>query len=330
RRPHDPRLRSDRPRRRPGRPPRPRVGGARRAARRSADPRRRVHGGVGSDALPAARRQRGAVPAARPPCPGTRRAVAHHPVGGGGVAVGGPSGGRGRRDRQRPHRPVPPAGDDRRGRAPAGRDHRRPRRVRRLRRIQGSPGRAPGRHPLPGGARPPRRFGDGLRSDQRPRPGEGMSSSSGHLYGVGLGPGDPELITRKAARLIAEADVVAYYSGTHGRSIARSIAADLIPEGVVEERLVYPVTTGTTDHPGGYEGAIAEFYDDSARRLAEHLERGRDVVVLCEGDPLFYGSYMYLHDRLALRFPAEVVPGVTSVSAASAAVARPLVRRTDV
>ncbi|HLU96052.1 MAG TPA: SAM-dependent methyltransferase, partial [Thermobifida alba] len=87
-----------------------------------------------------------------------------------------------------------------------------------------------------------------------------MSSSSGHLYGVGLGPGDPELITRKAARLIAEADVVAYYSGTHGRSIARSIAADLIPEGVVEERLVYPVTTGTTDHPGGYEGAIAEFY----------------------------------------------------------------------
>jgi len=157
-----------------------------------------------------------------------------------------------------------------------------------------------------------------------------MSSSSGHLYGVGLGPGDPELITRKAARLIAEADVVAYYSGTHGRSIARSIAADLIPEGVVEERLVYPVTTGTTDHPGGYEGAIAEFYDASARRLAAHLERGRDVVVLCEGDPLFYGSYMYLHDRLAPRFPAEVVPGVTSVSAASAAVARPLVRRTDV
>ncbi|TDQ55040.1 precorrin-2 C(20)-methyltransferase [Actinorugispora endophytica] len=157
-----------------------------------------------------------------------------------------------------------------------------------------------------------------------------MSSTPGRLHGVGLGPGDPELITRKAARLIGGADVVAYYSGTHGRSIARSIAAELIPDGAVEERLVYPVTTGTTDHPGGYDGAIADFYDASAERLAAHLARGLDVVVLCEGDPLFYGSYMYLHDRLAPRFPAEVVPGVTSVSAASAATANPLVRRTDV
>ena len=129
-----------------------------------------------------------------------------------------------------------------------------------------------------------------------------MSSTPGRLYGVGLGPGDPEFITRKAARLIAEADVIAYYSGTHGRSIARSIAADVIPEGVIEEKLVYPVTTGTTDHPGGYEGAITEFYDASAQRLAAHLSQGRDVVVLCEGDPLFYGSYMYLHDRLASGF----------------------------
>lgn len=157
-----------------------------------------------------------------------------------------------------------------------------------------------------------------------------MSSTPGRLYGVGLGPGDPEFITRKAARLIAEADVIAYYSGTHGRSIARSIAADVIPEGVIEEKLVYPVTTGTTDHPGGYEGAITEFYDASAQRLAAHLSQGRDVVVLCEGDPLFYGSYMYLHDRLASRFPTEIVPGVTSISAASAAAACPLVRRTDV
>ncbi|WP_068154977.1 precorrin-2 C(20)-methyltransferase [Rhodococcus phenolicus] len=154
--------------------------------------------------------------------------------------------------------------------------------------------------------------------------------STGRLYGVGLGPGDPELITRKAARLIADADVIAYHSGTHGRSIARSIAAEIIPVGVVEERMVYPVTTGTTEHPGGYDGAIAEFYDDCARRLAAHLEAGRTVVVLCEGDPLFYGSYMYLHDRLADRYTAEVVPGVTSFSAAAAATAEPLVRRTDV
>lgn len=154
--------------------------------------------------------------------------------------------------------------------------------------------------------------------------------NTGRLFGVGLGPGDPELVTRKAARLIGEADVIAYHSGTHGRSIARSIAAELIPATAVEEPLVYPVTTGTTDHPGGYDGAIADFYDECAGRLAGHLEAGRTVVVLCEGDPLFYGSYMYLHDRLADRFAAEVVPGVTSFSAAAAAAAEPLVRRTDV
>ena len=150
------------------------------------------------------------------------------------------------------------------------------------------------------------------------------------LHGVGLGPGDPELITRKAARLIAAADVVAYHSGTHGRSIARSIAAELLPPGVVEEALVYPVTTERSEHPGGYQGAMTQFYDESAERLAVHLRAGRSVVVLCEGDPLFYGSYMYLHDRLAPHFPAEVVPGVTSVSAAAAAIGEPLVRHQDV
>ena len=153
---------------------------------------------------------------------------------------------------------------------------------------------------------------------------------TGRLFGVGLGPGDPELVTVKAARLIGAADVVAYHSGTHGRSIARSIAAGLLPAGVLEESLVYPVTTGETTHPYGYRGAVDEFYDESADRLAGHLAAGRTVVVLCEGDPMFYGSFMYLHDRLSDRFPTEVVPGVTSVAAATAAAAMPLVRQQDV
>ncbi|GAA0937796.1 precorrin-2 C(20)-methyltransferase [Actinocorallia libanotica] len=153
---------------------------------------------------------------------------------------------------------------------------------------------------------------------------------TGKLYGVGVGPGDPDLLTLKAARLIAGADVIAYHAKSSGRSNARRIAAGLFPEGVIEERLVYPVTTGTTDHPGGYAGAIAQFYEESAERLARHLTAGRDVVLLSEGDPLFYGSYMYMHDRLSPRFPAEIVPGVTSVSAATAAIASPLVRHTDV
>jgi precorrin-2 C20-methyltransferase/precorrin-3B C17-methyltransferase len=137
-------------------------------------------------------------------------------------------------------------------------------------------------------------------------------------------------MTVKAARLIGEADVIAYHSARHGRSIARSVAEPYLREGQLEEALVYPVTTETTDHPGGYEGAITDFYDRSAQRLAEHLDAGRDVVVLCEGDPFFYGSYMYMHERLADRYEAQAVPGVTSVSAAASVLGRPLVQRDEV
>lgn len=154
--------------------------------------------------------------------------------------------------------------------------------------------------------------------------------TTGRLYGVGLGPGDPELITRKAARLIGDADVIAYHAGVGKQSNARRTAAELIPEQVVEEELRYPITTGSTDHPGGYAGLITEFYEECAARLAAHLEAGRDVVVLAEGDPLFYGSFMYLHDRLSRRFPTEVVPGVPAFAAATAVLATPLVRQTDV
>jgi precorrin-2 C20-methyltransferase / precorrin-3B C17-methyltransferase len=154
--------------------------------------------------------------------------------------------------------------------------------------------------------------------------------SDGTLYGVGLGPGDPELVTVKAARLIGAADVVAYHCARHGRSVARSIAEPYLRDGQVEERLVYPVTTEATDHPGGYEGAMEEFYAAAADRLMAHLAAGRDVVLLAEGDPLFYSSYMHMHKRVSGRFATVIVPGVTSVSAASAALAMPLVEGDDV
>ena len=153
---------------------------------------------------------------------------------------------------------------------------------------------------------------------------------SGWLRGVGVGPGDPELVTVKAARLIGEADVVAFHSGPRGDSIARRIASAYFADDVIEELLVYPVTTGSTDHPLGYHGLMADFYDASAVRLAAHLDSGRNVVVLAEGDPLFYGTYMYLHDRLADRYDTAVVPGVTSVSGSAAAVATGLCRHEDV
>ena len=153
---------------------------------------------------------------------------------------------------------------------------------------------------------------------------------SGRLYGVGVGPGDPELITLKAARLIGAADVVVYHQGVGKQSNARRIAADLIPAGVVEEALVYPVTTQTTEHPGGYAGAMADFYAECAERVRAHLEAERDVVVLAEGDPMLYGSFMYLHDRLSGDFETQVIAGVPAFAAATATTALPLVRQTDV
>ncbi|MFF9555401.1 precorrin-2 C(20)-methyltransferase [Streptomyces albus] len=144
------------------------------------------------------------------------------------------------------------------------------------------------------------------------------------MLGVGLGPGDPSLMTVRAVEAIAEADVVAYHSARHGRSIARSIAARHLRPDHIEEALVYPVTTEGTDHPGGYRGALEEFYAEAAARLAAHLDAGRTVAVLAEGDPLFYGSYQHMHKRLAHRYPTEVIPGVTSVSASAARLGTPL------
>ncbi|MEU1850874.1 precorrin-2 C(20)-methyltransferase [Streptomyces sp. NPDC019990] len=155
-------------------------------------------------------------------------------------------------------------------------------------------------------------------------------STKGRLYGVGLGPGDPSLMTVRAVEVIAGADVIAYHSARHGRSIARSIAAQHIRADHIEERLVYPVTTETTDHPGGYKGAIEEFYAEASARLAAHLDAGRTVAVLAEGDPLFYGSYMHMHKRLADRYDTEVIPGVTSVSAAAARLGTPLAEGEEV
>ncbi|MFJ9142415.1 precorrin-2 C(20)-methyltransferase [Streptomyces griseus] len=153
---------------------------------------------------------------------------------------------------------------------------------------------------------------------------------TGTLYGVGLGPGDPNLMTLRAVQAIGDADVVAYHSARHGRSIARSIAAAHLRPDHIEEALVYPVTTETTDHPGGYRGALEEFYEKAAARLAAHLDAGLTVAVLAEGDPMFYGSYMHMHKRLADRYPTEVIPGVTSVSAAAARLGTPLVEGEEI
>lgn len=144
---------------------------------------------------------------------------------------------------------------------------------------------------------------------------------TGTLYGVGLGPGDPGLITRKAARLIEGADVIVYPALAGGESFARAIAADLIPAGAVEIVMDIPMTVA--------RGPAQAAYDTGAARIALALQAGQDVVALCEGDPFFYGSFMYLYARLSARFRVEIVPGVTSVTACASVAGLPLAARNE-
>lgn len=154
--------------------------------------------------------------------------------------------------------------------------------------------------------------------------------TTGRLYGVGLGPGDPSLLTVRAVDVIGAVDVLAFHSARHGRSIARAIAQRYFRGDQLEEALVYPLTTETTEHPGGYRGALDVFYAEACTRLAAHLDAGLDVAILSEGDPFVYSSYQHLHRRLAHRYPTEVIPGVSSVSASASLLGRPLVEGEEV
>ncbi len=145
---------------------------------------------------------------------------------------------------------------------------------------------------------------------------------SGTLYGVGVGPGDPELMTVKAWRLISTAPVIAYLAANGKQSTARDIAQVFIPDDA--EHLVIDMPMRTEREPG------EKAYDYGAAAIAVHLKAGRDVVMLCEGDPFFYGSFMYIFARLAKTYPTIVVPGVTSITASAAAIGHPLAARNEV
>jgi precorrin-2/cobalt-factor-2 C20-methyltransferase len=155
-------------------------------------------------------------------------------------------------------------------------------------------------------------------------------ASTGRLIGVGTGPGDPELLTLKAARALQEADVVAHFAKRGGNGNARAIVEGRLKPGVVELPLHYPVTTEIDKNHDDYKAQILAFYEESAGTVAAHLSQGRTVAVLSEGDPLFYGSYMHLHVRLADRFPTEVIPGVTAMSGCWSATGEPIVQGDEV
>lgn len=145
---------------------------------------------------------------------------------------------------------------------------------------------------------------------------------TGTLYGIGLGPGDPELMTLKAARLISGARVVAYPSLAGGDSFARSIAANHIASDAREIVMDVPMTVERQP--------AQDAYDIGADAIRAALVAGEDVVCLCEGDPFFYGSFMYLYARLAEDFTVEVVPGVTSMTACAGTMGMPLAARNEV
>ncbi len=142
----------------------------------------------------------------------------------------------------------------------------------------------------------------------------------GRLFGLGIGPGDPELLTLKALRLLRRAEAVAYPAPEGGASFARAIVAEYLRPGQREIALVFPM------RPGPVPEAV---YDRAAALVAAELDRGADTALLCQGDPLFYGSFAGIFARLAPHYAVEIVPGVSSLTACAAAAGRPLARRDE-
>ena len=158
-----------------------------------------------------------------------------------------------------------------------------------------------------------------------------MSSNTyARLIGVGTGPGDPELLTLKAVRALGSAQVVAHFAKKGNASNARRIVDAHLRPDAIELPLLYPVTTEVERAHDDYRSAITGFFDRAAVDVAAHLEAGRTVAVLSEGDPLFYGSYMHLHVRLAQRFETEVIPGVTAMSGCWSLAGTPISQGDDI
>ena len=151
----------------------------------------------------------------------------------------------------------------------------------------------------------------------------------GKIICAGLGPGDPDLISVKSDRLIRSAAHVAYFRKAGRNGQARAIVNGMLRADAIEYAMEYPVTTEMHFDSPEYNDALARFYDDWADRLAQ-VATGADVVVLCEGDPFFYGSFMHLHTRLQGRTEVEVIPGITGMTGCWNAVGTPFTWGDDV
>lgn len=155
------------------------------------------------------------------------------------------------------------------------------------------------------------------------------AQATGTLYGVGVGPGDPDLVTLAAARVLGATGTIAFFAKAGRKGHARTIAEPHLRPDRQELRLDYPFTVEVEVSDPQYFTRMDAFYDDSAAAIAAVLDQGADVAVLCEGDPFFYGSYMYIHDRLARRYPTRVIPGITGMSACWTVADAPITERED-
>jgi precorrin-2/cobalt-factor-2 C20-methyltransferase len=154
--------------------------------------------------------------------------------------------------------------------------------------------------------------------------------TQGTIFGLGLGPGEPDLMSLRADRLLRQARHVAYFRKAGKPGQARQIVAGMLAEDVVEFPMEYPVTTEIPLDDPAYNDALGPFYADCARHLREVSDQGCDVVVLCEGDPFFYGSFMHLYTRLRDTHPVQVVPAITGMSGAWTATGQPITWGDDV
>lgn len=157
-----------------------------------------------------------------------------------------------------------------------------------------------------------------------------MMKPTGKLFGIGVGPGDPELITLKGLKMLEAADVIAFHQAKGKKSNALVIAECWLNASQQLLPMIYPVTTETLPPSEDYELLLAGFYEKTEQMLRQHLDAGRTVAVLAEGDPLFYSSFMYIYNRLADSYETTVIPGVTSVSAAAAVLGVPLCYRNQI
>ena len=267
-----------------------------------------------------------------PRVPALAKKLRHDALGGGARIVARSARRRSGRHRQCADGVVPAAGASRRRRAEAGGHPRHSGRLRRRRRIEGRARRRSARRAVSDRARAHRR----QRHDGRRRQcaGEGRAMSARQR-------GKADRRRRRAGRSGADD------AQGHARARAKPTSSRISPKPetqatrapsrrsicapeVIELPLAYPVTTELPKCSNGYRDALRDFYDEAAATIAAHLEAGRIVAVICEGDPLFYGSYMHLHTRLAPRFPTEIVAGVTGMSGCWSAAGMPIAQGDDV